>query len=130
MPSHAQTDSLSNHLPQVLSSPFSAEISDKGFIEFLKTVSRVSGLKELKLNLMNNDITEKSMKTGSPFLEGLAALEQLDLNFSNNRLSDFAFKYLCNSVLLLKSLRQIRLVFDTCSLTEKGCLYLGRLISQ
>jgi hypothetical protein len=79
---------------------------------------------------MNNDITEKSMKAGSPFLEGLTSLEQLDLNFSNNRLSDFAFKYLCNSVLLLKSLRQIRLVLDTCSLTEKGCLYLGRLISQ
>ena len=57
------------------------------------------------------------MKAGSPFLEGLVALEQLDLNFSNNRLSDFAFKYLCNSVLLLKSLRQIRLVLDTCSLT-------------
>lgn len=54
----------------------------------------------------------------------------LDLNFSNNKLSDFAFKYLCTSVLLVKNISKLRLVFDTCSLTEKGCLYLGRLISQ
>lgn len=32
----------------------SSEISDKGFIEFLKTVSKITQLKELKLNLMNN----------------------------------------------------------------------------
>ncbi len=33
-------------------------------------------------------------------------------------------------MLLVKSISKIRLVFDTCSLTEKGCLYIGRLISQ
>ena len=70
------------------------------------------------------------MKQGSPFLESLAKLEVLDLNFSNNNLSDFAFKYLCNSVLNLKCITKLRLIFDTCSLTEKGCHYLGRLISQ
>lgn len=70
------------------------------------------------------------MKTGSPYLENLTNLEILDFNFSNNKLTDFAFKYLCTSVLLVKSLIKIRLVFDTCSLTEKGCLYIGRLLSQ
>ena len=70
------------------------------------------------------------MKSGSTFLENLLRLESLDLNFSNNKLSDFAFKYLCNSVLNIKSISKLRLVFDTCSLTEKGCHYIGRLISQ
>ena len=70
------------------------------------------------------------MKSGSPFLGNLSHLETLDLNLSNNKLSDFAFKYLCNSVLNLKTINKLRLAFDTCSLTEKGCHYIGRLISQ
>lgn len=70
------------------------------------------------------------MKNGAPYLENLTKIETLDMNLSNNKLSDFAFKYLCNSVLVLKSITKLRLVFDTCSLTEKGCHYLGRLISQ
>ena len=85
-------------------------------------------LRELKINLMNNEITEKAMRMGP--LESHSRLEMLDLNFSNNKLTDFAFKNLCNSVSNVKSIRKIRLVFDTCCLTEKGCLYLGRLISQ
>lgn len=109
---------------------FSAEVSDKGFIEFLKTISKIESLRSLKVNLMNNEITEKSMKTGSPHLENLINLEGLDLNLSNNRLSDFSFKYLCNSLLSLKTMVRLRLVLDTCSLTEKGCHYIGRLISQ
>lgn len=70
------------------------------------------------------------MKSGAPSLENLTKIELLDLNLSNNKLSDFAFKYLCNSVLNLKSITRLRLVLDTCSFTEKGCHYLGRLISQ
>jgi hypothetical protein len=108
----------------------SAEVADKGLIEFFKTITKIDSLRQLKINLMNNEITEKSMKLGSPFLENMAKLETLDLNLSNNKLSDFAFKYLCNSVLTLKAITKLRLVLDTCSLSEKGCHYVGRLISQ
>lgn len=52
------------------------------------------------------------------------------MNISNNKLTDFAFKYLCNSLITIKKIHQIRLVFDNCMLTEKGCLYIGRLLSQ
>lgn len=43
-------------------------MSDKGFIEFFKTISKLGNLKELKMNLMNNEFTEKAMKNGAPYL--------------------------------------------------------------
>lgn len=54
MPRHASSHRLPHHLQKVRPFLFSSEISDKGFIEFLKTVSKITQLKELKLNLMNN----------------------------------------------------------------------------
>ena len=51
-------DAISHCLPcapsQVSFRLFSSEITDKGFVEFMKTMGRLEKLKELKLNLMNN----------------------------------------------------------------------------
>jgi hypothetical protein len=67
------------------------------------------------------------MSTGAVFFENLINLDVLDLNLSNNKLSDLAIKYLTKS--LIKSLVKIRLMIDSCGITEKGCRYIGRLIS-
>ena len=45
-----------------------AEVSDKGLTLFFKSIAKIESLRWLKVNLMNNEITEKSMKMGSPHL--------------------------------------------------------------
>lgn len=68
MPQHAKTDLSAALLQKVRLGLYSSEISDKGLTEFWKTVSKLPGLRTFKLNLMNNEVTEKAMKMGSPHL--------------------------------------------------------------
>lgn len=96
----------------------------------MKTLAKNTSLQELKLNLLNNEITEKGIRAGMPYFDNFSALSNLDLNFSNSKLTEPAFKSLCTSILLAPRLTQLRLIFDGCGVTSKACLYIGRLISQ
>lgn len=49
---------------------------------------------------------------------------------SNNKISDQGLKNLTVFLGAISSIRKLRLILDNCELTEKGCLYIGRLISQ
>jgi hypothetical protein len=49
---------------------------------------------------------------------------------SNNKIGDTAVKQLAKSILIIKKIKKLRLALDSTLLTEKGSLYIGRLISE
>ena len=57
-------------------------------------------------------------------------LESLDLNLSHNKLEDTGVKYMSKAILEIKTLRKLRVAYDWCLVTAKGCLYVGRMISE
>ncbi len=109
----------------------SCEIQDKGFGEFMKELAQRTQLKELKLNLLSNELSEKGTGNFSKHFETLTSLKSIDLNISNNpNFNDGAIRLLSKSLLMIKGISKLRLLLDSLDLTEKGCLYLGRLISE
>lgn len=107
---------------------FSSEISDKGFMELIKSF-RIESLKKLKLNFIGNSITEKGLEKASGFLETLKKISAIDLNLSNNAITDSGIKFLTRAIIEFKEIHHLRLILDGCKITEKGSLYIGRLIS-
>lgn len=73
-------------------------------------------------------MTEKSFKFVS--LETLKSLHNISINLSNNKIGDLGIKSLCVGLIGLASIQRLKLLLDGVEVTEKGCHYLGRLISQ
>lgn len=86
-------------------------------------------MRKLKLNLIGNEITDKGLKN-SPSFEKYIHLKDINVNLSHNKIEDVGVKQLTKLIGELKQLTNLRLIFDSCGVSEKGCLYIGRLLSQ
>jgi hypothetical protein len=52
------------------------------------------------------------------------------MNLSNNKIGDLGMKSLSVGLIGLTNVTKLKLYLDGIDVTEKGCHYLGRLISQ
>lgn len=57
-------------------------------------------------------------------------LQNININVSNNKLGDIGTKTLAVGLIDLGNLTKLKLVLDGVEVTEKGCHYIGRLISK
>jgi hypothetical protein len=86
-------------------------------------------VRELRLVLWNNQITEKSIETMAAKLPELCSLEKIYINLSNNKIGDGGVRLLGKSMIDIPLLREIKLGFDSTGTTEVGCRYIGRMLS-
>lgn len=81
--------------------------------------------------MLGNNFSEKIVSpTTLDSLKPLQRLTSVDLNFSNNRLGDLGLKSITGAFMVLANIKKLRLLLDGCSATEKGCIYVGRLLSN
>lgn len=60
----------------------------------------------------------------------MKTLHNLSINLSNNKIADLGIKAISVALIGLANLQRLKLFLDSVDVTEKGCHYLGRLISQ
>lgn len=78
--------------------------------------------------MISNLLTEKGLKLAT--LENLKNLHIVNLNVSNNKIGDLGVKSLSIGLIGQASIEKLKLSLDGVDVSEKGCHYLGRLISQ
>lgn len=60
----------------------------------------------------------------------MKSLHSININLSNNKIGDIGTKTLAVALIDLTNLTKLKLILDGIDVTEKGCHYIGRLISK
>jgi hypothetical protein len=97
---------------------WNAEITDKGIIEFMRsTTGNCRQIREFRLVLWNNLITEKAIETMAGKLKQFESLQRLYVNLSNNKVGDGGVRLLNKAIIELQMLKEVKLGLDCTGMT-------------